>query len=254
MAGAIAWAHALFLRMKQAMVAFEESGDLKTRELYAEVREKYKKVGRDIRKYENFQYSTWEKSALAACDVWLEYNILARAGDHDYTVNFAPALAELIAETKGMDALGRAVHKKLLNVALQEDKLTEYVSALSEVLDRYRGVLAKLSPVERDLLSRTADDIPAVAAALEKGLELLNWKSLGINDFIEGALEAINRFDFRVIAMQRSAKVCCLVIRVFVVPLMLCRCRFNHLLVPRSLACFSPPAPFSKPRATVLGD
>ena len=73
------------------------------------------------------------------------------AGHHKqlkYLVDFDPALAEIITETKYMEQLGFSVPELARNVALQEEKYIKYVDGLKNMLSRYHLVLKSLDNAE----------------------------------------------------------------------------------------------------------
>jgi len=65
-----------------------------------------------------------------------------------YVVNFAPELHEIITETKYMEQLGFSVTDLARNVALQEDKYFQYISGLTQMLNRYHTLISSLDPAE----------------------------------------------------------------------------------------------------------
>jgi len=70
----------------------------------------------------------------------------------------------------------------VLNVALQEEKYKEFNEQLELLVDSYDQVVGDLTDVQRNLLDR---QIQALDKCLRPGLQVLNWNSLGILDFIE---------------------------------------------------------------------
>ena len=65
-----------------------------------------------------------------------------------YVVNFAPELQEITTETKYMEQLGFTVPDLARNVALQEDKYFQYISGLTQMLNRYHTLINSLEPAE----------------------------------------------------------------------------------------------------------
>lgn len=100
-----------------------------------------------------------------------------------YHVNFSPELELIIREAKALDQLGGyELPQLILNLALQEEKYKTLVEQLEMLVGGVGEVVGDLSAVSRTLLQK---QILELDECLSPGLNVLNWRSLGILDFIE---------------------------------------------------------------------
>jgi len=109
-----------------------------------------------------------------------------------YYVNFSPELATLIRECKLLDRMGYPVPDIVMNVALQDDKLSQYCARLQTMLDRYHATLSKLTPVEANLMQV---QLARLRATIRPGFSPLNWNSLHVNAYISDVSKALQDFD-----------------------------------------------------------
>lgn len=188
-AGAIAWSHSLFERIKHTIVRFQSLKEMLASDQGRAVTRKYLAVAKNMRNYEEQLYHQWALTVEANALQYLKKNILLKDTSakklkdsvERATVNFRPELKEIIKETKYLDKLGLAVPEAAMNVALQDDKYYELVENLRIMLNSYYGVMDSLDAPEKKLLTV---HIAELGRVLKPGFTRLNWNSLGIPEFL----------------------------------------------------------------------
>jgi dynein heavy chain len=109
-----------------------------------------------------------------------------------YFVNFSPELSTLIRECKLLDRMGYPIPEVAMNVALQEDKLNDYVARLQQMLERYHHTLSQLTPIEANLMQV---QLCHLRASIRAGFTPLNWNSLHVTAYISDVNKALQDFD-----------------------------------------------------------
>lgn len=142
-AGAIAWSHSLFNRIKKTIVRFQSLQEMLSSEQGRAVTRKYLTVAKAMREYEETLYHQWWHSVeplslqnLKAHILTIEVDkaiVLDQMESQDSSsslpdafprsetikVNFRPELKEIIKEAKYLDKMGFQIPEAALNVALQ---------------------------------------------------------------------------------------------------------------------------------------
>lgn len=90
-----------------------------------------------------------------------------------------------------MEKMGYKISKTIINISLQEKEYYRYIDRMHIMLREYNEAVHSLSEIEKKLLE---DQIRKLNRALEPGHESLNLSSLGIPDFIDNCVRAINEF------------------------------------------------------------
>jgi dynein heavy chain len=217
-AGAINWAHALFLRIRRTIARIKPMGELESTEQGQAVSKKFVAVSKEIRRYEQRLFEEWSAGVNARAMALLKAPIFVAVLDGKdvapdeataalgrgaaIKINFHSDLSVLVRESKYLDRMGFAVPETALNVTLQEAKYHGYVESLHAMLAAYNEVLGSLSPVELELL---ASCMGQMRAALDKGFTLLNWNSLSIPEFTDSCMKSIARFNAVVKTVAKNA-------------------------------------------------
>ncbi|RYY38146.1 hypothetical protein EON62_00630, partial [archaeon] len=118
-----------------------------------------------------------------------------------YVVNFGADLACLIRECKLLDRMGYPIPEVAMNVALQEEKLNDYVARLQGMLDRYHHTLSQLTPIEANLMQV---QLLHLRAAIRPGFTPLNWNSLHVTAYINDVNKALQDFDNMLSQVRKS--------------------------------------------------
>jgi len=219
-AGTMSWARSIFNRIQQPILKFmtkereEEKDKDKEKgfdpELFANVKNEYKKLAQEIDEYQDSRYKEWKKDIIERAMNFLNQKILIRYKDkskgtyylkqgdkvkerffYRYKVNFDDEFRILIKEVKYLEKMGCKPFKTIINIALQEKEYLSFKDRLNNMLNEYHDAIDSLKEVERELL---IEKIEKLNEALYPGIESLNLNSLGIGDYITSCLQAINEF------------------------------------------------------------
>ena len=207
-AGKIAWAKALYLRVKKPIMGFRTMESVfKDSDTWQEVTAKYVDLARSIKIFCDGVYDEWMQS-VGAVSALLQEPIFGpplvdgKMPDGPFYVNFRPELKSLIRETKYLDRMGFKVPEAALNVALQESAYHGHVQQLKIVLKMYDAAIKGLTPIETTLLATRLD---AMRGVLMTGFDPCNWCSLHIHTLIDQCTKAINEFQSIVSQVERVA-------------------------------------------------
>ncbi|KAJ1332384.1 hypothetical protein BSLG_008688 [Batrachochytrium salamandrivorans] len=177
-AGAIAWSHSLFTRIKKTIIRFQSLQEMLASEQGRSVTRKYLSVAKSMRDYEE---STPNATAASTLSVY----------EH-VSVNFRQELRDIIRETKYLDTMNFMIPEAALNVTLQEEKYHAIVESLGSMLKTYHAVIDPLDPSERKLFCTYITELKRV---MKPGFTRLNWNSLGIPEFIQRCTLEISKFS-----------------------------------------------------------
>ncbi|KAJ2996626.1 Dynein heavy chain 10, axonemal [Globomyces sp. JEL0801] len=199
-AGAIAWSHSLFDRIKKTIVRFQSLQEMVASDQGRAVTRKYLVVAKSMRAYEEQYYHQWCFSVESNSLQYLKNHILMRDQTQSstsnildkITVNFRMELKDIIKETKYLDKMGFSVPEAALNVALQEEKYYNLVENLNLMLQAYRSVMDPLDNSEKKLFTHHINELRRV---MKPGFTRLNWNSLGIPEFIQRCNMEINKLS-----------------------------------------------------------
>ncbi|XP_013358995.1 PREDICTED: dynein heavy chain 10, axonemal isoform X2 [Chinchilla lanigera] len=212
-AGAIYWERSLFYRIKHTILRFQEVEEILVSERGQEVKQRYLEVGRTMRDYEERKYEQWREATEQSLPTLMKKSLLTKTSASTdevtttdraavFTINFSPALREIINEAKYLEQLGFSVPELARNVALQEDKFLRYTEGIQRTLDHYHALLGTLSEAEAALLDDQAQELVRV---FRSGYKRLNWNSLGIADYITRCRQAIGKFESLVHQIHKNA-------------------------------------------------
>lgn len=203
-AGSIYWSNSLFERIRTPILSI--SNDiLDNNDKGKQIKDKCIVVANAIKEYEKNLFDSWKNNATSSAMVYLKMNIL----DGDLSklkgfVNFHPNLTLLIQESKYLDKLNKKVPELAQNVTLQEDKYHGYVENLKIMLDNFNSSVKSLEPAEYRILK---PEIEKLMRALQPGFTVLNWNSLGIDDFIKRCNKQIDNFQSIVTKVKRNTSI-----------------------------------------------
>jgi len=202
-AGAIKWSRSLFARTKKTMNKLQVlDTDMTGDETHKDVQAKYIAVAKSMMHYENNLFQTWKDQVATAAKRHLNQPILRFMDGGRIIVNFDPELSLLTRETRYLDRLGFPLPEIALNIALKERKYLAKVSALESMLEMYEQN-TELDPMEQHLLGAK---LKQLTSKLDMGFSILNWNSLGIDEFIKDIREDIKKFGSTVDEVRKKAK------------------------------------------------
>ncbi|XP_028270606.1 dynein heavy chain 10, axonemal isoform X2 [Parambassis ranga] len=221
-AGAIRWVRSLLHRIKKTMLPFLKVPDMQANEEGKLAKDKYVNMAQTIKEYEVMKHECWLQQTKQILPGLLKQNLLVMIAKENpvqagpdvpppkekqrnvqFIVNFAPELKELISETKQLVTLGYFVPDQAQNVALQEDEFIRYASQLNKLVSHYHSVMDNLTETHFVMLK---PQIEEVNSEMHFGCIRINWKSLGIFDFISQAIQAVSKFESVVSQIHNNEK------------------------------------------------
>ncbi|KAL2608323.1 hypothetical protein R1flu_026896 [Riccia fluitans] len=192
-AGSINWARSLFGRVRKTMHAFNTRAvDMLKHAAAAEVEIQYRALAKQMLIFEKQWVMQWLQTVNQQTNFYLKQPILRLTdGVGRIEVNFHTQLAQIIRETKYLDAMGFSVPEFPLSVTLQAESYQSNVDSLQNMLDHYQSVMNLMTPIEAKLLGPRIKKLQHV---LDPGFLNLNWNALGIPDFVSNCTKSINTF------------------------------------------------------------
>ena len=183
-AGALTWCRGLVSRIEiaYAKLSMLEQGIL-IREEAKEVQKVYSTIMGSLKEFETQKIEEWGREVELSSHAKLKLPLLVRnAETRHIVVNFDPALVRLLREVKYFLLLGLVVPATALEIYQQVEVFRKWTGKLDMIVQKNNDVLQLLLPVERPLVKKPLKDFDD---AVEKGLGSLNWRSPGVNEFID---------------------------------------------------------------------
>ncbi|XP_055020703.1 dynein axonemal heavy chain 10 [Boleophthalmus pectinirostris] len=219
-AGAIRWARSLMHRIQKTILPFIKEGQMMSCEEGQLAKEKYTKLALKLKEYQAQKYENWKKEAESRLPLLLKNPLLlayssarpkevsVEAGSSlqrciRFSVNFAPEIRQMVAETNDLVCMGYSVPDLARNVALQEGKFIRYVDELQQLVSSFHAVMDGLNDTMFVMLDK---HIKAVRKEMSFGCKTFNWKSLGIPDFISRGVQAVSKFESVVSQILKNEK------------------------------------------------
>lgn len=189
-AGALTWCRGLVERIEHPMRKLKElNQNVMEREEAKEVYKVYGTVMASLQEYENQKVEEWSRDVESSSQAKLKYPLLVR---HPQTrclrVNFDPALEKLLREIKYLRLLNVDVPPSALQISAKEETFRKYRSELMYIVEPYNAMIEGLHPLEEPLVRRHINNIDA---SVGRGIDELNWKSTGIETFIDECRKAV---------------------------------------------------------------
>lgn len=181
-AGAILWVRQLYRRIEFPMKIFQESTKiLEMADAKRHIRN-YNKLARTLMEFELLYYRAWVASADQTRS-GLQATLLVQDHDGSIYVNLDPRTTQFIKETQWMQKLGLECPDQALELLAYEPMLKNIQAQLTLILETKKHLLsARLPPI---LLHALSPHLEVLDRALEPGLSTLNWRSLGVNPYLE---------------------------------------------------------------------
>jgi dynein heavy chain len=186
-AGALNWTLGLEMRATAPMAWFRDLSNVivETDEM-AEVEATHTHIIELLRAYNLEKQDMWAKEVDVSVVGKLKQSLLRQDNDAHGTlhVNFDPALVRMLREVGYFLKLDLDVPDTAMAIFKKAETFRTQTGNLDMVVTKYNWIQESLLDVERPLV---ATDLKAIDAFLEKGLSGLNWKSIGINEFVNEA-------------------------------------------------------------------
>ena len=188
--GALTWCRGLIARVKIPMSKMEElDRNILDREEAKEVVKVQKAIMSSLLDYEAQKVNEWASNVDSTSSSKLELPLLRRSEEsRQLLTNFDPALVCLLREVKYFLLLGLSVPDTALAIFQSADAFRGWTGNLDLIVNMNNSVLNNLLPVEKPLVD------PYLAKfdlAVQPGIESLNWKSDGVDEFIAESMEQV---------------------------------------------------------------
>uniref|UniRef100_A0AAV2KWR9 AAA+ ATPase domain-containing protein n=1 Tax=Knipowitschia caucasica TaxID=637954 RepID=A0AAV2KWR9_KNICA len=218
-AGSIRWARFLVHRIQEPILSFIKEKDMMKSEQGQQAKEKYTELALKLRDYQKQKHETWCKDTASSLPRLLKNPLLqahsptkdpevspgAGSGLHQsvrFSVNF-DQIRQIMAETSNLVSMGYTVPDLARDVALQEDNLIRYAWELQQLVSRFYMVMESLSDSMAGMLAK---HIKTLRKEMSFGCKTFNWKSLGIQDFINRGAQAVSKFESLVTQIKKNEK------------------------------------------------
>eukprot|EP00002_Diphylleia_rotans_P013390 TRINITY_DN2619_c0_g1_i7.p1 TRINITY_DN2619_c0_g1~~TRINITY_DN2619_c0_g1_i7.p1 ORF type:complete len:4501 (-),score=1146.89 TRINITY_DN2619_c0_g1_i7:169-13671(-) len=189
-AGSIIWVRGLMERSEGPMAKFKElDRSLFENEEGKEAAKTLQICMADYKEFEQQMYEAWASEVESTSQSKLKQPLLRRDPATRYLiVNVDPDLLRLIREVKYLSQLGFSIPEGSMAVFKKAEVFRTTAGNLDLIVNRYNGILGSLFDIERPLFQQKIDEIDS---SLEKGLQHLNWKSHGIQEFITSGMSKV---------------------------------------------------------------
>ncbi|KAJ1621951.1 hypothetical protein T492DRAFT_1149371 [Pavlovales sp. CCMP2436] len=181
-AGAIAWARQLLLRIEGPMMVFTESAQLTmgTREAKKTVK-MYNRIARTLIEFEYLWTEAWGK-AIEAQRAGIMATLLVRHPESKaYAINLDPQVLLLCAEAKALSRMGVAVPERAMLCLFQLPRIKAYHAQLDHALREYATLVACVKVITRPLIRPLLAELER---RFQPGLSTLTWASMNIDGFL----------------------------------------------------------------------
>ena len=189
-AGSLTWCRGLLQRVNVPMVKLDQLDKLiLEREEAKEVVKTQASIVQTLTVYENKKIEEWGQDVDASSNAKLQLPLLKRCPvSHELTTNFDKALVRLLRETRYFLLLGISVPQSALTIYQSAPQFRKWTGNLDLIVNMNNNVLNQLLPVEKPLV---APYLAKFDNVVQKGLELLDWQSEGVDLFIKDAMEQV---------------------------------------------------------------
>lgn len=196
-AGKIAWARLLYLKMKKPICRIfmetdksEHNNNIEISRTIEELKVKFIDIATKLKDYEKEIFDIWKKDCLDNFLVYMQKTILRK--DKKYEVNFDLNLKLMIRNTKFLNLYGFEAPKNINNLALEEVQKAKYCNSINLMLQEYDTLMSSLNKQHEDLLKTYIDKLNK---EIEKGISSHNWTSFSIQSYIDDCLDNIKQLS-----------------------------------------------------------
>lgn len=189
-AGALVWCRGLLKRVQIPMKKLSQL-DRKTldREEAKEVIKMQTAIVASLNEFETLKIEEWGRDVEASSDAKLKLPLLRRSErSRKLVTNFDPSLIRLLREVKYFLHLDLSVPDSALDIFKSAEIFRSWTGNLDLIVNMNNSVLNQLLPVERPLV---APYLAKFDCAVENGISVLNWRSDGIESFIDASMKQV---------------------------------------------------------------
>jgi dynein heavy chain len=222
-AGALSWCRGLHERVRLPMDKLKLlDRKIMEREEAREVIAEYTTFLGHLADFERSKIDAWGESIESSSQAKLKNPLLRKEEDLAHQsnmgllyVNFDPLLVRLLREVKYFLLLGLQVPESALEIFGRSEVFRRHMGNLDLIVNMYNNIQTSLLPVERPLLRNQTEKIDrllaqgigaATASSGKNKGKSLNWKSNGIELFINEAMAEVREVDETLVVMKANLK------------------------------------------------
>ncbi len=213
-AGALLWAKGLIDRISAPIDKFQElNPKLLESPEGAEALKNFNNLVLNIREYQKQQYQSWAVNVGSVSEEKLHQFLLKRKEHNQLlVVNFDPALVRLLREVNYVEKLNEnngeessrlGIPQEALDIFSKAEMYRTQTGGLEIIVNTYNKIIEGLLPVEKPLLQKKLD---AIDQLLEKGIKELNWRSEGVDDFINSAMALVSESSVTLETLHKNVE------------------------------------------------
>ncbi|CAH8650294.1 unnamed protein product [Heterobilharzia americana] len=189
-AGKISWAKQLYRRIEGPMLILNDKIKLMKSKEGKEITKKYNKLAEVLVIYEMIHYRNWIKQ-ISIAKVGLRDPLLYQDEETNHIiVALDPEILEVYREIELLSKWGLDIPEIAVELSQKENELKVYYNKLKFMLTSINEIKTNLDPSFINLMRA---QFAYLQSLLRPGLSLLNWTSLGIDNFIESVTVYINK-------------------------------------------------------------
>ncbi|KAF8570622.1 hypothetical protein P879_00299 [Paragonimus westermani] len=191
-AGKIAWARHLFRRIESPMLVFKDDHKLMRTKEAREITKQYNRLAETLVTYEVVNFRSWLRQ-IATSKVGLRDPLLVQdEKTYALSITLDPELLVLYREIDLFTKFGMEIPSSVNDLGRQGSEVKLHY-------DRLKAMLAEICRMDAMLDPRWVPLMRAQFATLQTllkpGLTLLNWTSLGIDQYIEDVFRYLNQME-----------------------------------------------------------
>jgi len=204
--GALNWSLGLELRASAPMAKIRKlASNVTESDEMAEAEASYTQIIELIHTYNLHRQEDWAKEVDISVVGKLKQSLLRQESDQYATlaVNFDPALVRLLREVSYFVKLDLEVPDTAMAIYKKAETFRQQTGNLQLVVQKYNWIKRNLLDVEKPLV---AQELEAIDQYLEKGINGLNWKSVGINEFVQEASAMVRGCEMILTTLKDNVK------------------------------------------------
>ena len=188
--GALMWCRGLIMRVSLPVSKLEQLGrSIIDREEAKEVLKMQKTILLSLQEFESQKVQEWGGNVKSISDSKLMLPLLRRiAHSRELVTNFDPLLTKLLREVKYFLNFGIPVPESALSMYRSSEVFRAWIGNIDLVVSMNNSVLKQMLPVEKPLIAPYLSKFDLV---IERGLSELSWRSDGIDEFINEAMQQV---------------------------------------------------------------
>eukprot|EP00656_Telonema_subtile_P018040 TRINITY_DN1972_c0_g1_i10.p1 TRINITY_DN1972_c0_g1~~TRINITY_DN1972_c0_g1_i10.p1 ORF type:complete len:4525 (-),score=1414.93 TRINITY_DN1972_c0_g1_i10:97-13671(-) len=201
--GALTWSMGLQRRATTPMAKFRQcSKVLLESDEMAEAEATHSHILELLHSYNNQKQKDWAKEVDESVVSKLKLPLLIMADegpDKGLQVNFDPSLVRMLREVGYFLKLNLDVPDTAMSIFKKAETFRNQTGNLEVMATKYNWIQANMLAVEKPLVANELKDINHF---LERGTSELNWKSMGINEFVSEASSMVKGVEHVLLTLK----------------------------------------------------